>query len=478
MNVSHRTSLTALAACALLFACGKSEPPPAPTPAPAPAAPAQAAPAPAAQTPNDALKRAASEAYVYAYPLVLMDVTREMATARVPANAFDQERKAADPAASGAFPNPDVLYTRAWLDLAKEPVVLSFPEARDRYYVMPMVDAWTNVFSSPGVRTTGADKRDFAVVGPFYKGTLPDELTPIKAPTDMVWVVGRIEAAGKGGAAAAAKLEDRFVATPLSQWKKRSAKPAASSAAKGTATPVEQVDTMDAGKYFARVAALLPRNPPAKEDAPIVEKMATFGLVGGKPFDLAAMDPARAAAIADGVKAARDALATGVRSDLGELRNGWSINWGTGRYGTNYGLRAVLAAVSLGANAPEDAIFATASFDGQGKRLTGAKRYVLHFNKDAAPPAEAFWSVSMYDENRKLVANPLSRYALSDKDALARNADGSIDIYVQKDSPGKDKESNWLPAPAGPFAVMLRVYWPKQELLERRWTPPPLAPQG
>jgi len=474
MNASPRPLLCAVALCAFLVACGKSEPPPPPAAPPA----ATAAPAPAPPNPNDALKRLAAEAYVYAYPLVLMDVTREVALARTPVNAFDHDRRIADPAAKSAFPNPDVLYSRAWLDLAKEPVVLSLPESRDRYYVMPMIDAWTNVFSSPGTRTTGTDKRDFAVVGPFFKGSLPDELTPIAAPTDMVWVVGRIEAVGKGGAAAAAKLQDRFVATPLSQWKKRGAKPAPAPAARVDATtpPADQVNAMDAGKYFARVAALLPRNPPVKEDAAIVQKMATLGLVAGQPFDIVKLDPDKAAAIAEGIKTARDALATGMRSDLGDLRNGWSIFWGTGRYGVNYGLRAVVAAVNLGANAPEDAIFATASFDGQGRRLSGANRYVLHFNKGATPPVEAFWSLSMYDENRKLVANPLSRYDLGDKDGLARNPDGSLDLYIQKDSPGADKAPNWLPAPAGPFAVMLRLYWPKQEMLERRWTPPALTP--
>jgi hypothetical protein len=202
MNTWHRTLLS-VAACAVVAACGKSEPPP-----PPPAPPPKVAPAPP-PNPNDALKRIAGEAYVYAYPLVLMDVTREIATARVPMNTFDHERRTADASSKGGpYPNPDVLYSRAWLDLGKEPVVLSFPDSRDRYYVMPMLDAWTNVFSSPGVRTTGTDKRDFAVVGPFFKGALPDELTPIKAPTDLVWVVGRIGASGKGGGAAGGNQQE------------------------------------------------------------------------------------------------------------------------------------------------------------------------------------------------------------------------------------------------------------------------------
>jgi len=504
---SVNVAAAVLVAAALgLAACSKSEPPAAPAaPVAPPAAPSAAAPAappaaPAATPPapsataapagtaaaaaapvDEALKRAAAEAYVFAYPLVLMDVTREADTATTPVNTFEHDRRARDATtARGDFPNADVLYSRAWLDLSKEPVVLSFPEAKDRYYVMPMVDAWTNVFSSPGKRTTGAEKRDFAVVGPFYKGALPDDLTPIKAPTDMVWVVGRIEASGPGDAAAAAKLQERFTAAPLSQWKKRAAprRAAAPASARGDAkgTPMEQVNAMDAGQFFARVAQLLPQNPPAKEDAAIVDKMSKFGLVSGKPFDFAKRDPAQQQAIADGVKAAREALATGLRSDLGDLRNGWSIYFESGRYGTNYGLRAVMAAVNLGANAPEDAVFAAARFDSQGRRLNGANRYVLHFDKGQAPPTEAFWAVSVYDDARHFVANPLKRYNRGDQDGLAANPDGSLDLYLQKDSPGKDKEANWLPTPPGDFIAMLRIYWPKQDVLDRRWTPPAIRP--
>ncbi len=475
MKSMLRLHVALLAAGALVAACGKSEPP---APPPAPPAPVAQAPAPAPPPPNPnaGLQRLAGEAYVFTYPLVLMDVTREIDTAEAPVNTFDHERRTADPSTKGIYPNPDILYSRAWLDLSKEPVILSFPESRDRYYVMPMLDAWTNVFSSPGVRTTGNEKRDFAIVGPFYKGALPDDVTVIKAPTDMVWVVGRIEAAGKGGAAAAAKLQDRFSATPLSKWKKRPGKAPPASHASPQAPATEQVARMDAGAYFARVASLLKQNPPTKEDGPIVEKMKTLGIVAGQPFDIGKLAPDKATAIADGVKTAREAMARSAGSNLGDLRNGWSIYLDTGRYGANYGLRAVMAEVNLGANAPEDAIFATTMFDAQGRKLTGANRYTMHFAKDAAPPAEAFWSLSVYDANRHLVSNPIARYEISDKDDIRRNADGSIDIPIQKDAPEGDKAQNWLPAPAGPFIVMLRVYWPKAAMLERRWTPPVLTP--
>ena len=163
---------------------------------------------------------------------------------------------------------------------------------------------------------------------------------------------------------------------------------------------------------------------------------------------------------------------------LGDLRNGWTINWEVGRYGTDYGLRAVIDWIGLGASAPEDAIDPTTHLDGGGHPLNGANRYVLHFDKGKTPPTEAFWSLAMYNDKRALVANPLNRYAIGERDTLKFNADGSLDIYLQNESPGRDKESNWLPAPKENFNLILRVYWPKQQLLDRSWSPPGIRRAG
>jgi len=475
--VDRHAMLAAIAAALLLAACGKSEPPP-PAPAPAPPPPVQAAaPAP---SPDEALKRLAAEVYVFAYPLVLLDVMREVDTAKSPGDAFVPRRASPDATTKDvALPNGDVLYTRAWLDVSEEPVVLSFPDTKDRYYVMPMQDAWTNVFSSPGKRETGTEKRDFVVVGPNYKKPLPETLTPIKAPTGLVWVVGRIDPGTKADRAATVKLQDQFKATPLSRFGKGAGKapPAHASANADLKTPpAEQVARMDARTFFTRFAKLLPANPPAKDDAPMVAKIGRLGLVGGQPFDPGKLEPAAAAAVEDGVKSAREAIATAARGSLGDLRNGWTIVAETGRYGTNYGLRAVMALVNPGANAPEDALFAATRFDAGGKPLNGANRYVIHFDKGKTPPVDGFWSLSMYDADKHFVANPLNRYALGTNDAPRANADGSLDLYLQNENPGGDKEANWLPTPKGDFNVVLRLYWPKQEVLERRWTPPAIRP--
>jgi hypothetical protein len=233
---------------------------------------------------------------------------------------------------------------------------------------------------------------------------------------------------------------------------------------------------MDAATYFTRVALLLPANPPAKEDAPIVDKMKKLGIVAGKPFDVAALDPLAATSVAEGVKSARGQIAmAGKGAGSADVRNGWRIDRDIGRWGVDYGKRAVAAWRGIGVNAPEDAIFMQAVFDGNGHRLDGAGRYVLHFDKGAAPPADGFWSVSVYDQAQQLVANPLNRHNIGSGDNLATNADGSVDIYIQGTPPAKEQEGNWLPAPkSGPFTVMLRVYWPKQEVIDGRWNPPGL----
>jgi hypothetical protein len=468
-----RAALFAALLSVLLGACDK-------TPVPPPPAPVQAAPkvaTPAAPAVNEAMKRLAAEVYVYAFPLIVTDATRQAQTAHTPLNVFQHRRSLADAAAATAsYPNADVLYSQAWLDLSKEPVVLSIPDMRNHYYLIAMLDAWTNVAGSFGKRTLGAEKGDLAIVGPRWKGTLPAGVSEVKSPTELAWLFGRLRPADRNDLASALKIQDQIKLTPLSHFGKRGDKTAPSAApapgdAKGS--PRDQVTAMDAATFFTRVAMLLPANPPAKEDAPMVEKMKRLGIVAGQPFDVTKLDPLDATSVTEGAKSARDQIVkAGQAGGSADVRNGWEIDRDLGRWGVDYGKRAVAAWRGIGVNAPEDAIFMRAVFDGGGHRLDGANRYVLHFDKATAPPTEGFWSVSIYDEAQHFVANPLNRHNLASGDDLRTNPDGSIDLYIQAADPGKDRESNWLPAPKGPFTVMLRVYWPKQEVVDGRWNPP------
>jgi hypothetical protein len=232
---------------------------------------------------------------------------------------------------------------------------------------------------------------------------------------------------------------------------------------------------MDAATFFSRLNALMKDNPPAEADAPALKRFAAIGVAPGKTFDLKSMDPAVAAGIAGGVRLMRRYLDGSARQARGKSVNGWDITTNLGRYGTDRSLRAIVAMVGLGANLPEDALYPRARVDAEGEPLTGANRYTLRFAKGQLPPARAFWSVTLYNTRNFLVENPIGRYALGDRDPLKFDEDGSLTLYIQHDSPGKDHEANWLPAPAGEFDLSLRLYWPKKEAADGTWQPPPVV---
>lgn len=430
----------------------------------------------------------AQDAYIYGYPLVLMDVSRAKLTnvphpigaGLAPVNQFGDIKTFPDASFTDIVsPNADTLYSSAWLDLAQEPVVLSVPDTNGRYYLMPMLDAWTNVFASPGKRTTGTGKGDFAITGPNWAGTLPAGLKEIKSPTDMVWIIGRTQANGKADFKAVNAIQVLYKLTPLSAWGKRYTPPGdvpTDSKVDMKTPPVDFVAAMDASAFFNRLALLMKNNPPLAADAPMVAKLASIGIAPGKPFDLNKNGSDAAKAIADGVDDGKKKVAELAHNPGNTtMVNEWmTTTKDIGSYGTNYDARAGIACVGLGANIPADAFYPMARTDSEGNPLDGANKYVIHFDKGQTPPVNAFWSVTMYNAKQAFVANPINRYAIGDRDKLKFNLDGSLDIYLQHDSPGKAKESNWLPADAGSFNLILRMYWPKEAALTGAWTPPPI----
>jgi len=219
---------------------------------------------------------------------------------------------------------------------------------------------------------------------------------------------------------------------------------------------------------------LMKDNPPAAEDAPMIARMAKIGLAPGQPFDLSKLPPDAQNALKAVPKAAFGKI-MGYFKEAGKVENGWAFFTKTGIYGTGYLDRAFITAIGLGANRPQDAVYPTSEVDADGKPYSGGNKYVMHFDKGKLPPANGFWSLTMYNAEYFFVDNPLNRYTLSARNKLKQNADGSVDLYVQNDNPGKDKESNWLPAPANKFVLMLRLYWPKENppsLLDGTWTIP------
>jgi hypothetical protein len=428
------------------------------------------------------------DAYIYGYPLVLMDVTRQVATAapkvtdrKAPINQFRHNRAFPDHTFTTVVsPNADTLYSIAWLDLAKEPMVLSVPDTGKRYYLMQLLDAWTNVFAVPGTRTTGNGKGDVAIVGPGWKGKLPAGVQEIKAPTSMVWLIGRTQTNGKEDYEAVYALQRQYKLTPLGAFGTNYVPPENVPVDPNVdlkTPPVEQVAKMDAATFFGRLARVMRDNPPAAADAELVKKLATIGIVPGKDFDIKAQEPTLVQALERAVREGRDKLVAATKQPKGKVINGWTFMLDLGRYGADYLNRATVAALTLGANLAEDAIYPRTTVDAAGQPLTGANRYVLHFPKGQTPPVNAFWSVTMYNSKQFFVENPLARYALGDRDKLKTNADGSLDIYIQHNSPGPEREANWLPAPKDEFNLILRLYWPKKEALDGEWKPPAVKRQ-
>jgi len=425
------------------------------------------------------------EAYTYAYPLVLMETTRRVSTntgapgrMRAPVNHFAHMKAYPDASFKDVVrPNADTLYSSLWFDVGKEPLVLTLPNTQGRYHVIPLMDMWTDVFATLGTRTTGNDGGTAAIVGPHWNGTLPKGMRMVRSPTDMGWIIGRIQTNGAADYDHIHMLQAGLKATPLSRWGKpdaAAAAPTPDASVDMKTPPVKQVAQMAPGAFFASFADLMKRNPPHASDYAILLRMERIGLVPGQAFDLAKADPAVQRGL---TRAAADAYQRIVtrRKALPITRNGWgAIGSTVGVYGNDYLARAFIGFAGLGALPPEEAIYPMAPFDGDGKPLTGASNYVLHFEKDQIPPADAFWSLTMYSEDQFFVANPIDRFAIGDRDKLVFNADGSLDLYIQNASPGAAKEANWLPAPTGPFTMNLRLYLPQRAATDGRWTPPPV----
>jgi hypothetical protein len=443
--------------------------------------------APQKMSPDEA-RELAVEAYIYGYPLVTMEMTRRVMTnvakpegTRAPMGHLIRLREYPTAAFRDVTaPNADTLYTTAFIDVGREPWVLSIPDAHDRYYLFPMLDAWTDVFQVPGKRTTGTGPQKYAITGPHWKGTLPEGVTQYKSPTAIVWILGRIYCTGTPeDYAAVHKMQDEVSLTPLSSYGRSYTPPAGKVDSNiDMKTPVrDQVNKLSTEDYFNLVAALMKDNLAYKEDAPMVAKLKRLGITPGQKFELAKLGDDTAAALADVPKLGFEKIMAHFQN-AGTDVNGWQSTTKTGLYGTNYLQRAFITAIGLGANRPQDAVYPTSETAADGQPYTGTNKYVMHFDKGALPPVDGFWSLTMYNDQMFFVDNPLNRYTLSARNKFAENADGSVDLYLQHENPGPEREANWLPAPEDRFIPMLRLYWPKKEdpsILNGTWKPPAIT---
>jgi len=444
-----------------------------------------------ALTPDQA-KSIAMDAYVYGYSLMTTEVTRLQMTHAADVSLKDLK------APMGRFlnvpryppadyrgvsaPNADTLYSVAWIDVS-EPQVFSHPAMADgRYFLFPMYNLWMDDFTSGGSRTAGQGAANYLLTRTDWKGTVPKGMVHVPVETRYMVILGRTYASGtESDYGAVNRLQEQFKVTPLSAWgtdyKPKSTPLESAPPFSMTDKPQKVILDMGTKGYFDMMARLMCKDaPPTAADAAMVERMAQIGLKPCKPFDLSKLDAQSQAALKDLPQEALKKISDNQKS-LGQVVGGWQITKGLGKYGTDYMKRAVVAAFGWPANVQEDAVYPYTMVDSAGVALNGAHRYTLTFGKGQEPPVKGFWSITMYelDQGWWFVPNPLNKFTISPRDNLKKNADGSVTLYFQNESPGPDKEANWLPAPKGDFNLMLRMYWPQEtspSILTGSWTPP------
>ena len=433
----------------------------------------------------------ASDAYIYGYPLVTMEMTRRVVSnvakpegTRAPMGTLIKLREYPNASFRDVTaPNADTLYTTAFFDVGDEPWVLSAPDMKGRYFLLPLLSGWTDVFQVPGTRTTGSQAQIYLISGPNWSGAVPAGMTQLKSPTALVWLLGRIYCTGTPqDYAEVHALQDQFKLQPLSTWGRDYTPPAGNvDSSIDMKMPVrDQVNRLSATEYFTLLADLMKRNPPAPADAPALKRFERIGLVAGEGFDPKSLDSRwdkRLPQVSYG------RIMAHFLSRDGDLtrENGWAFTTKAGVYGTNYIQRALVTAIGLGANRPQDAIYPTSLKPSLVDNYDGKNKYTLRFAKGQLPPVKGFWSLTMYDENLFFIANPINRYSMSVRTNPKFEPDGSLVIYIQNENPGSDKEANWLPAPARKFHLMLRLYWPDENdpsIIDGSWVIPPVTKAG
>lgn len=451
------------------------------------------------------VKAIAEEAYLYGYSLITSEIRRvQMRSASGPEGMHSPQgeflnikRYPPGDYRGISAPNADTLYSLAWLDLGKEPMVFSHPDMGKRFYLFPMYSLWMSVIDSPGSRTRGQKAGKYLITGPGWQGVVPKEMTEIRSPTRHLFILGRTHADGsEADYKAVNALQAKYKLVPLSVYGKpyKFVPPPADpdSPFSMNESPRQLIDAMDTASYFNLLTRLMGESAlPAPEDAAIVAKMARIGIEPGKPFDMGKLDPVIQEALQDIGKDANIRIAAHKES-AGSRINGWQIPPTAGSYGKDYLSRAVIAAYGWPANLPQDAVYPTALIDGEGNPLNGAHKYTLTFAKGQLPPVNGFWSITMYIEEQDkekdqkgqgwwFYPNPLKRFTISLRNKPKFNPDGSLTLYFQHASPGKKLESNWLPAPPGDFLLTMRMYWPREtppSILspgQGTWAPPPVV---
>jgi hypothetical protein len=379
-------------------------------------------------------------------------------------------------------PNVNTLYGFGFLDLGQQPIIITAPDSHGRYYMVEIVDMWTNAFAYVGGQATGYTGGKFALVGPDWQGTLPADVKRIDCPTRWVLIQPRVHIINQDDLPDAKKMLSEITVQGLAQYSGKPAPPAPSynyAAPKvnpKVASSLMQFD--DPLQFWEIFSAAMNENPPPEAQIQwLLPQFKYLGIVLGKQWAPSSVSPI----VREQMKLAAERIGPMMQqapSVLGRNANGWVIPPPTiGDTGADYLLRAIVAVVGLTANVPAEAIYYQGFFDGNYRPLTGTKRYTMTFKEPMKFIPPGFWSLTIYDgETHYTVSNPINRYSIGSDNELKTNPDKSLTIYIQQDSPGAGKESNWLPAPAGPFYLFIRTYAPAPEVVESLSNPSAFQP--
>lgn len=424
------------------------------------------------------------QAYIWGYPMVVMQRSRDAMTkggdAPVTPDVFNKSGLLFAPVNQIASAwgmlgpkfsavqsgNSDTQYSVTWFDVATEPYVLEIPDAKGRYYTYQFIDAWTNNFHYASTRTMGSQKQAYALVAPGWKGALPDDVIRVDTPTPTGFVIGRWFVADEKDVKAVNDIQKQVSMTPLGSWGKSYTPP--------------KVKVVKARKYdgdlafFEQLGDTLVINGALGTDGGILGLLENIGLSADHGFDPSNLSDAEKKSLAQAVTDG-DAMLAAKSADMGKTVNGWQLSPVLSEYfGAKYLFRAAIGYQAMFVNTPIEAYYPGAFKDKDGKVLDGSSsKYTITFPKGQTPPVGAFWSVTLYDAKKRLmVENKLNRYKIGSADKMTAEKDGSTVIYIQADSPGKDKESNWLPAPKEPFYLLMRMYQPDIEVLNGQYEIP------
>lgn len=382
-----------------------------------------------------------------------------------------------------ATPNNDTLYAQAFSDVSREPLVLSVPKVDpERYYVLQLWDPNGDTFSYIGSRSTGRDAGDFALVGPNWKGKLPDGIKRIDCEYNTFVIWGRIGVNGQSDVANARKIQDALRLVPLSQFGKSTRQLPPDIAFSEQRVAIEIPNNLPQGlEFYYKLARTLKYTPPKpQQDDVLLASLEKIGFSdNGTTFDYQNLSDAQISGLTKAYQFGLYLMDVEAET-TGEVINGWRWSRKSGILGTDYLFRAAWAKWFTGGNAPQEAIYMDGRKDDKGQSLDGAKRYTVHFEADQLPRVDAFWSLSMYHlSDGSFVENPIKRYSLGDHTpGLTKNDDGSLTIYLQHEAPvNENQKANWLPAPKGGFYLDLRLYGPDDSLQEGTWAPPPVQVQ-